>query len=213
MSADSLFRDGLVRIVAEDASMSVVQIDEHGRVCDSVDVLLLDSAITDAFATCTELQHSGNPAVILVGAPDGDVDWATQALRAGARGILTRRARAEHLLQAISVVNDGLFWAPRRAMAACIHRVVGDGLGRGMRDAALEQRLSLREREVLKHAAVGMGNRELAARLSISEATVKVHLTNIFKKLGLRGRAELAAAYYGLIAAPDFRPVARSFRS
>ena len=53
--------------------------------------------------------------------------------------------------------------------------------------------------ESLRYAAAGLGNKEVASRLSISEATVKVHLTHIFQKLGLRGRGELAAAYHGLL--------------
>jgi len=59
--------------------------------------------------------------------------------------------------------------------------------------------LSSREKEVLRHAATGLSNKELAERLAISEATVKVHLTHIFQKLGVRGRAELAAVYHGLL--------------
>jgi hypothetical protein len=50
-----------------------------------------------------------------------------------------------------------------------------------------------------------MGNKELAVALSISEATIKVHLTHIFQKLGLRGRGELAAAYHGLLPLPRRR--------
>ena len=59
--------------------------------------------------------------------------------------------------------------------------------------------LSHREREVFQHAATGKGNKELAVTLAVSEATIKVHLTRIFQKLGLRGRAELAAADHGLL--------------
>ena len=55
-------------------------------------------------------------------------------------------------------------------------------------------------REVFRYAAAGLGNKEVAGRLAISEATVKVHLTHIFQKLGVRGRAELAAAFHGVIS-------------
>jgi DNA-binding NarL/FixJ family response regulator len=67
-------------------------------------------------------------------------------------------------------------------------------------EVILEHRLSTRETEVFRHAATGVGNKELADRLAISQATVKVHLTHIFQKLGVQSRAELAAAYHGLIA-------------
>lgn len=48
------------------------------------------------------------------------------------------------------------------------------------------------------HAAMGAGNKQVAKQLAISESTVKVHLTHIFQKLGVSGRAQLAAAYHGL---------------
>ena len=67
----------------------------------------------------------------------------------------------------------------------------------------MERGLSEREREVMRLAAEGMGNREMADRLAISQATVKVHLGHIFQKLGVRGRAELAAAYHGVIRRPE----------
>src|SRR4029453_18938188 len=68
--------------------------------------------------------------------------------------------------------------------------------------AAIERRLSCREQEVLHYAVAGFGNKEVADRLIISEATVKVHLTHIFRKLGLHGRGQLAAAYHGIIRIP-----------
>ena len=67
----------------------------------------------------------------------------------------------------------------------------------------VEQALSARERDVFRLAAGGLGNKALAERLAISEATVKVHLTHIFQKLGVRGRSELAAAYHGLLNPSD----------
>jgi len=87
------------------------------------------------------------------------------------------------------------------------HLATGSGAVR-VGDPSLK-RLSDREREVFRHAATGLSNRELAKRLAISQATVKAHLTSIFQKLGLRGRAELAAAYHGMLppVPPDLSPL------
>lgn len=133
--------------------------------------------------------------VIVVGAPDDD-RWAALALSDGARGIVTAAGTPEDVLGAIQVVHDGGIWARRRWLNACVRHVVGRSRQRFAAQDLLDKRLSRREREVLRHAATGVGNKELADRLSISEATVKAHLTRIFQKLGVTGRAALAANYH-----------------
>jgi DNA-binding NarL/FixJ family response regulator len=109
-------------------------------------------------------------------------------------------------VKAIHVVADGLIWARRRVIVACLDRLTGAPPPPRGGDASFEDRLSGRERDVFRHAAAGLGNRELGQRLNISEATVKVHLTRIFQKLGLRRRGELAAAYHGIDVPPRERP-------
>ncbi|MFZ2493258.1 MAG: response regulator transcription factor, partial [Thermoanaerobaculia bacterium] len=112
------------------------------------------------------------------------------------------------LLGAIEAVRSGVIWAPRRLISRLVDRLKTASAGGGPHPHPFEERLSLREREIFHHAARGLGNKELAAHLDISEATVKVHLTHIFQKLGVRGRSELAAAYYG-IAIPAFHDLPR----
>jgi DNA-binding NarL/FixJ family response regulator len=138
-----------------------------------------------------------HPLVIFVGASEDDA-WAAAALSAGARGILTRAASRDHLVGAIRVVHGGGIWARRRWLNQCILRIVGASKRRLAAQDVVDTRLSRREREVLRHAATGVCNKVLADRLSISEATVKVHLGRIFQKLGVTGRAALAAAYHDL---------------
>src|SRR5688572_33292132 len=153
-----------------------------------------------ALDRCAAVKRDGGPRVILVATPT-DPEWVTHALAAGARGILAKSARAEDLLKCVRVVHEGQIWASRRAIEAWAESMAG-GAPRRASAAGLERDLSEREREVLRHAAAGLGHRELAERLAISQATVKVHLGHIFQKLGLRGRAELAAAYHGVIRRP-----------
>jgi DNA-binding NarL/FixJ family response regulator len=68
-----------------------------------------------------------------------------------------------------------------------------------------EEPLTPREREIVRHVALGLRNAEVAQKLSISEVTVKTHLNNIFQKLGLRGRTALAlyAIRIGLIGVQE----------
>jgi DNA-binding NarL/FixJ family response regulator len=174
------------------------------------DIILVD-ARHESFKSISRAIPEG-ALVIIVGAPEDDA-WATAVLSAGARGILTRTAEREDLLKAIDVVRDGGIWARRRWLNACVHLIVGASKHQHATQEALDARLSRREREVLLHAATGMGNKELAERLSISEATVKVHLTHIFQKLGVPGRAALAAAYHHLgadVSASAFGPSGRT---
>ena len=197
LSDDRLFSEGLLRILGAEPSIALVGSAEEA------DVLLVDSrmdgSLHSTISMCAEFQRDGGPAVIFVAAPHDD-EWALQALGAGARGILPKESRGEDMLLAVRMVSQGTIWARRRVISARIDDL--SGLTRRPVKALIEQRLSIREREVFRHAATGLGNKELATRLSITEATVKVHLTHIFQKLGVQSRAELAAAYHGIIREP-----------
>jgi DNA-binding NarL/FixJ family response regulator len=195
ISDDRLFSDALVQFLIAQPGVAA-----RARPADAVkqqavdgcDIVLLD-ARSDAAVSLPSTP------VILVGASEDD-RWAIAALSAGARGILTRAASRSDLLQAIRVVHEGGIWARRRWLNECILLVVGASRRRTATWDAVDSRLSRREREVLRHAATGVCNKDLADRLSISEATVKVHLTRIFQKLGVPGRAALAAAYHDVTA-------------
>ena len=80
---------------------------------------------------------------------------------------------------------------PRRVMADCIRHLVTASSARRDGTATLDRHLSRREREIFRHAATGLGNKEIAMRLVIGEATVKAHLTSIFQKLGVRNRSQV----------------------
>ena len=123
--------------------------------------------------------------------------------RDGASGILTRSATRDDLVKAVAIVRQGGIWACRRWLNAWVNRDAARlDKGFNARVITMAARLSPREEQVFRYAASGAANKELAQRLDISEATVKVHLTRIFQKLGVSGRAELAAVYYGLRPAP-----------
>lgn len=196
-SDDRLFAEGLVRLIVAESSFDAAVIEPGSYGCLSErDILLLDSRMYGALALCEELSREQRVAVILIATPEDDA-WASHALSMGARGVLGRSAGTLEMMRAIRDVSDGVIWARRRVITAVIDRFSRASLFAPRPVALLEERLSIREREIFRHAATGLGNKELAARLEISEATVKVHLTHIFQKLGVRGRAELAAAYYG----------------
>jgi len=198
ISDDRLFSDGLVQVLSEQPDLSVttslaypgLSLVQFAR---EHDLILVDARHETAWSRGRAIPDGA--VVIFVGAAEDDT-WATMVLSAGARGILTRTSSRDDLIAAIHVVHAGGIWARRRWLNACVLHVVGASKHRMATQDTVDTRLSRREREVLQHAATGVGNKELADRLSISEATVKVHLTHIFQKLGVPGRAALAAAYH-----------------
>ena len=162
-------------------------------------VVLIDSDVNDGLRLCAELASPGGPSVVMIGVPE-DGDTAVDALTAGARGIVYKTEPLDDVPKAVDVVCKGQVWAPRHVVVAAWMRFKSEAARqRSIAEPNGAERLSRREREVFRYAATGLRNRDLANRLSISEATVKVHLTHIFQKLGLHGRGELAAAYFGIL--------------
>lgn len=194
LSDDRLLCDGVVSILRSTEPSFVVEEFDRAK---PFDILLIDSRMGVALTLCSELKRECGSLVIMVAA-DEDDRWAACALSSGARGILLKRARTEEMVKAIRAVSDGLIWAPRRVMVATIDYLISVPVEH-FSEAILEQRLSGREREVFRHTAHGLANKEVAVKLGLSEATVKAHLTHIFQKLGVRCRAELAAAFHGIV--------------
>jgi DNA-binding NarL/FixJ family response regulator len=215
LSDDRLLCDGIARLLHTDAAFDVTVYDMVAKLelaarAGRVDVLLVDSRIDNAVV----IAGAGTiaPASLLIAAPD-DAAWCGQALCAGASGVLPKQAGGDTLISAVRAVADGSIWAPRRVMAECIRHLVTTSIARRDGTAMLDRHLSRREREIFRHAAAGLGNKEIGHRLAIGEATVKAHLTSIFQKLGVRGRAELAALYHRVVPRESASLTPRDFLS
>ena len=162
------------------------------------DLVVIDLQLPAAISLCADFSYADGPRVIAANVTEDD-DSALDALAAGARGVVYATAPVSDVAKALRMVQNNQIWAPRHVIVAAWTRMRVENDKRKAAETALAQRLSQREREVFRYAAAGLGNKEVASRLAISEATVKVHLTHIFQKLGLRGRGELAAAYHGIL--------------
>ncbi len=114
------------------------------------------------------------------------------ALRLGARGVLTKK-RIEQLVPCIRAVLDGCYWVELQQFssvdAAISHLIPGEA---EFLQSSNPYRLSLRESQIIELVACSNTNRDIARILGISEQTVKRHLANIFTKMGISSRVELA---------------------
>jgi DNA-binding NarL/FixJ family response regulator len=143
--------------------------------------------------------HPDTQVIVLTTYADDQSIYA--ALKAGARGYLTKDAGAEDIERAIRTVHAGeVLLAPevQARLLADIDRK------RSPASSSLPGGLTAKEADVLMLAAEGLSNTEIAGRLVVSEATVKTHINHIFAKLGVRDRAQAVAYAYrvGLVS-PD----------
>lgn len=166
------------------------------------DVVLMDLRMPrmDGVTTIREMAERGLPARVLVLTTyDTDAD-VLPAVRAGATGYLLKDAARDELFHAVREAARG---------ASVIAPTVAAKLLGQVREPAPDparEALSPREVEVLHLVASGATNREAAARLFISEATVKTHLIHIYSKLDVKDRASAVAAGYNLGLLTPTRP-------
>jgi DNA-binding NarL/FixJ family response regulator len=193
----ALFRQGLRSLLVLEGLEVVAEVEqtsglEAALAANPCDVLLLDLQM-EQWSMDRIPELSRKTAVVILTA-DERVEIGLTALRLGARAIVQKRFAIESLVTAIQAVADGLVWMPPAMQAALVGQ-----------DGPAAKKLTPRESEIVRYVAVGMRNAEVAARLSLSESTVKTHLTNIFQKLGIRDRIELTryAIKTGLVTAQD----------
>jgi DNA-binding NarL/FixJ family response regulator len=215
-------REGLTMLVSLIDGVEVV-----GAACDGAeavrlaeahrpDVIMMDLRMpgTDGIAATADLRQRLPAARVLVLTTYADEDAIVPALRAGARGYLTKDASAEQIEAAIRAVQAGQTHldpaVQERLVAAVLSRPSSDPSKANPESADLPAALrkppgglTAREAEVLTLLASGLSNPEIAQRLYLSHATVKTHINRIFAKTGARDRAQAVRyAYQHGLAAP-----------
>lgn len=162
------------------------------------DIMVLDLLMPgmDGLAVARELGRSANPPHVVLLTAQLHEDQLIEALHLGVRGFVLKEMATKLLVECLRRVHSGGQWLEKdsanRAMAKLVRR---EAKGREM--ATL---LTPREIEVVRMVAKGLTNKEIASELGIADGTVKIHLHNIYEKLGIARRAELArvAEEYGL---------------
>jgi DNA-binding NarL/FixJ family response regulator len=173
------------------------------------DVIVMDIALPklDGLEATTRIKAANPEATVLVLTAYDDDRYVFAFLEAGAAGYLLKDVSVNDLIQAIRAVHAG----ESVLHPAVTRKVIDYFAGRADRGGATEQeqgsgaQLTGREMEVLRLAARGMTNRQIAGELSISPRTVQVHLSNIFSKLGVGSRIEavLYAIHMGWLSLED----------
>ncbi|AXE80303.1 response regulator [Streptomyces atratus] len=175
--------------VLGEASNGVEGVDLVARL--DPDVVLMDLRMPGGGGVAAIAELTGRGArskVLVLTTYDTDSD-TLPAIEAGATGYLLKDAPRDELFNAVRAAADGRTVLSPAVASRLVSRVRTPA-------APGNDSLSAREREVLELVAKGTSNREIAAELFISEATVKTHLTHIFAKLGAKDRAAAVAVGY-----------------
>jgi two-component system nitrate/nitrite response regulator NarL len=200
----TLFRRGLISLLADDARFEVVAEagdanEAHRRAAATQpDVILLDNHMpgvngVDALAGFREVAPQSRVLILTVSEDERDL---AAALRGGARGYLLKTMDSDMLAAAIlrtmagdSVVSPELTSKLVSVFRSSQGEAPAEAAGN---DADPINSLSQREREILAHVARGASNKEVARALGIAEATVKIHVQHILRKLNLSSRVQAA---------------------
>lgn len=187
--------EGLERLFRLEGDLTIVaRCVNAGEALEAVrlhrpDILLLDIRLPggSGLDVLEQIRREELPtrAVLLAGSINEDE--LMEALQLGARGIVLKEMAPELLIRCIRTVYEGGRWLENGFLGRTLESILErDGVARPGRLA-----LSAREMEIVRLVATGHHNREIAETLHITEGTVKVHLHNVYEKLGIDGRVEL----------------------
>lgn len=137
---------------------------------------------------------------LLVVSEKFDQSAAFPLLRLGAKGLLTFAECSEQLARAVLEVVGGGFWVPRALLSNFVDETITTA--RRPRGPAGPARLSRREKEVMDSLLENLSNKEIAAKLNMSERTAKFHVSNLLAKYGVRRRADLILLTYTQLDRP-----------
>lgn len=208
-----MVRAGIRLLVDEEPDMTVVAEAADGAAAiDAVarsrpDVVVMDIRMPglDGIEATRRLVAAGSPTAVLVLTTFDDDEHVFGALRAGAAGFLLKESRPQELIDGIRAIHDGgslVSSGPTRRLVERWAQLDAAGPS----PPATSADLTPREVEVLVGLARGRSNRELAAALFVSEATVKTHVSSLLAKLGLRSRVQAVVhAYESGIVRPSGR--------
>jgi two-component system nitrate/nitrite response regulator NarL len=194
-----IVRDGLRRLLDSEAGLAVVGDAADGQEAVAIvsqmkpDILLLDVDLprlssVDVLRALAAIESSVR--TIFLTRTTSHID-AVAAMRLGVVGVLSEDSPTHLLFKCIRAVMRGEHWVGREAVSGLVEalrRVTQSG----QRPRLPRASLTPRERDVIREVTEGATNKDIAAKFALSEQTIKNHLSNIFDKLGVSSRLELA---------------------
>ena len=191
----TLFVEGIKAMLRNESSLEIVGEARDGRQAVELvkelkpDLLLMDVSMPDMNGfDATQRVHELDPNIkVLILTMHDEEELVARCLEAGAAGYIIKDAPASQLLYAIEMVQKG----ERYLSAVVLKQVVAGYVKNSNVPQTSYDRLSPREREVLKLLAEGLSVKEIATRLNLSVKTVDVHKTNLMKKIDVHDRTEL----------------------
>ena len=191
-----LLREGVVHILKSAPDIEVVSQGATAKeaieiaASQDLDVLVLDISIPGGGLQALQAILDGDPGfkvlMLTVSADESDV---LTALRLGAKGYVLKGVSGPELIQALrSVYLDGQYISP--SLGAKL--LLNVGRGKSISKGNVFEDLSSRQDEILLLVGQGLSNKEIGAKLHLSDRTIKHHMTNVFQKLGVRNRLEAA---------------------
>jgi two-component system, NarL family, nitrate/nitrite response regulator NarL len=197
-----IFRDGLRRLLEAEAHFKVLGEASDGAEAVKLvrqlkpDILLLDLAMPKhpGLEALRDLSTPGSitPVRVILLTAAAEKSQIVEALQLGARGVVLKDSATQLLLKAIQTVMAGEYWVGRESVSNLVQYL--RTLMQSSHDEARQRKFGLtpRELEIVSAVVAGYSNKEIAEYFKISEDTVKHHLSNIFDKLGVSTRLELA---------------------
>ena len=191
----SMIREGLKNLLELDGDIQVIAEAGDGEDCleklqlVKPDVLLLDINMPkkNGLEVLKSLKSRRSKLKVLVLTVHNETEYLMKAVDIGVNGYVLKDSESAELKKAIFTVADGETYIQPSLIPALNAKMIETN-----KDAEKIKSLTKRELDVLKLLAVGMFNKEVGKRLEISERTVKNHVSNIFKKLGVTDRTQAA---------------------
>jgi PAS domain S-box-containing protein len=194
-TSSSLIQEGIHRILEFEKGIEVTaEATSHLEIIPLVeqkkpDVLLIDTAMSnlDVQEILESIKEKSAKTKVLLLLYTLDEEIIINAIYSGARGYLTAALNAAEFTQAIRAVSKDKIWAEIKIITKILTRLFPSKSNRG--------NLTRREEEIAKLVVQGWSNKKISNKLFITEGTVKIHLNNVFKKLGISNRAQLTSSF------------------